>query len=147
MAKYHQGIYKPINKEKYKGDITNIVWRSSWEFKFLRWCDMNPAVLEYSSEETIIPYICAPDGKLRRYFVDFRIKVKTSTGEIRTYLVEVKPYKQTLPPQESKRKTRRYLEESYTYLKNQSKWEAARQYCADRGWKFVVITEKELGIK
>ena len=147
MAKYKQGVYKPVNPQKYQGDITNIIWRSSWEFKFLRWCDFNPAILEYSSEETIIPYICATDGRRHRYFIDFRIKVRTSSGEIKTYLVEVKPHKQTLPPKEPKQKTRRYLEESFTYLKNQSKWEAARQYCADRGWTFVIITEKELGLE
>ena len=146
MTKYHQGRYTPINKHKYRGDISNIIWRSSWEFRFLRWCDMNPAVLEYSSEETIIPYRCATDGKIHRYFCDFHIKIKTTTGDVKTYLVEVKPYKETLPPKESTRKSRRYLQESFTYIKNQSKWEAARQYCADRGWYFIVITEKELGL-
>ena len=146
MTKYHQGRYTPINKHKYRGDISNIIWRSSWEFCFLRWCDMNPSVLEYSSEETIIPYRCATDGKIHRYFCDFRIKIKTTTGDVKTYLVEVKPYKETLPPKEPTRKSRRYLQESFTYIKNQSKWEAARQYCADRGWHFIIITEKELGL-
>ncbi len=146
MTKYHQGRYTPINKDKYKGDITNIIWRSSWEFRFLRWCDTNPSVLEYSSEETIIPYRCGTDGKIHRYFCDFRIKVKASNGDIRTYLVEVKPYKETLPPKTQGKKTRRYLQESFTYIKNQSKWEAARQYCADRNWHFIIITEKELGL-
>ena len=146
MTKYHQGRYTPINKDKYKGDITNIIWRSSWEFRFLRWCDTNPSVLEYSSEETVIPYRCGTDGKIHRYFCDFRIKVKASNGDIRTYLVEVKPYKETLPPKTQGKKTRRYLQESFTYIKNQSKWEAARQYCADRNWHFIIITEKELGL-
>ena len=146
MTKYHQGRYTPINKDKYKGDITNIIWRSSWELRFLRWCDTNPSVLEYSSEETIIPYRCGTDGKIHRYFCDFRIKVKASNGDIRTYLVEVKPYKETLPPKTQDKKTRRYLQESFTYIKNQSKWEAARQYCADRNWHFIIITEKELGL-
>ena len=146
MTKYHQGRYTPINKDKYKGDITNIIWRSSWELRFLRWCDTNPSVLEYSSEETIIPYRCGTDGKIHRYFCDFRIKVKASNGDIRTYLVEVKPYKETLPPKTQGKKTRRYLQESFTYIKNQSKWEAARQYCADRNWHFIIITEKELGL-
>lgn len=146
MTKYHQGRYTPINAHKYKGDITNIIWRSSWEFRFLRWCDTNPAVLEYSSEETIIPYRCATDNKIHRYFMDFRIKVKTSTGDIKTYLVEIKPYSQTLPPKAASKKTKRYLEESFTYMKNHSKWEAAKQYCLDRGWHFIIITEKELGL-
>ena len=146
MTKYHQGRYTPNNKDKYKGDITNIIWRSSWELRFLRWCDTNPSVLEYSSEETVIPYRCGTDGKIHRYFCDFRIKVKASNGDIRTYLVEVKPYKETLPPKTQGKKTRRYLQESFTYIKNQSKWEAARQYCADRNWHFIIITEKELGL-
>jgi len=88
--KYQTGTYKPQNPQKYNGDINNIVWRSSWEFKFMRWCDLSDNVLEWSSEETIIPYICKTDNKPHRYFVDFKIKVRTKNG-VKTYLVEVKP--------------------------------------------------------
>lgn len=147
MPTYHKRKFKPKFPEKYQGDVTNIIMRSLWETRFANWCDNNPAILTWSSEETVIPYICATDGRWHRYFLDFRIQVRTKDNSIKTYLVEVKPHKQTLPPEQPKRKTKRYLEESFTFLKNQSKWDAARNYCADRGWSFVIITEKELGIK
>jgi hypothetical protein len=143
---YSQGKYKPIHPEKYKGDVTNIIYRSSWERKFLYYCDMNEKVLEYSSEEFFIPYK-APDGKIRRYFPDFLIKVEESTGVTKKYLIEIKPKKQTVPPPKPKRQTKKYISEVYTYVKNQSKWEAAREWCLDRGYEFRIFTETELNIK
>lgn len=144
--KYHQGIFKPINPQKYEGDVTNIIYRSSWELRFLRWCDNNPGIISYSSEETIIPYRCGTDNRLHRYFVDFKIKVKTKDGRTQTYLVEVKPKGQTQPPKYPGKQTKRYLTEAMTFIKNQSKWEAAEEYCKQRGWIFKVITEADLGI-
>lgn len=127
--------------EKYVGDPSNIIMRSSWETKFAIWCDKNPQIVRWSSEETIIPYVSPVDGRTHRYFVDF--KIQTVNGK--TYLVEIKPFKQTLPP-ESKRKTKRYLEEAATFLVNQAKWEYAKKYAKTRNWEFIVITEKELGL-
>ena len=127
---------------KYVGDPTNIVMRSSWETMFANWCDKNPSILKWSSEETIIPYRCPTDDRIHRYFVDF--KITTANGK--TYLVEVKPSKQTQPPAFPGRRTQRYLTESLTFMKNQAKWKAATEYCKDRGWEFKIITEHELGI-
>ncbi len=138
--------YKPIHPEKYRGDVSEIWSRSSWEFRFMRWCDHNPNILEWSSEETVIPYICKTDHKRHRYFVDFLIKVRTKDGKIKTFLVEVKPKKQTMPPAKPKKKTKRYLEEVMTYAKNVSKWQYAQQYCKDRGYEFKIITEDDLGL-
>ena len=146
MTKYHQGKYKPIHPEKYRGDYNNIVYRSSYEFRVMRWCDHNPNILEWSSEETVIPYICKTDNKPHRYFVDFLIKVRTRDGKIKTFLVEVKPKKQTMPPAKPKKKTKRYLEEVMAYTKNCSKWQYAQQYCKDRGYEFKIITEDDLGL-
>lgn len=145
MAKYHQGIYKLKNPEKYAGDPTAVIYRSSWELKFMNWCDQNKSIVSWSSEETIIPYICGTDNRPHRYFVDFKIQVKTKDGMTKTYLVEVKPSKELLPPTTKNKK--RYLVEAHTFVKNQSKWKYAEQYCKDRGWMFKVITEKELNIK
>ena len=128
------------------GDPTNIIYRSSWEFKFMRWCDTSMNVLSYSSEETVIPYRCATDNRLHRYFVDFRIQIKNRNDEIKTYLVEVKPLGQTIPPKYPGRHTKRYITESLAFIKNQSKWKYAEEYCKDRGWIFMIITERELGI-
>jgi len=135
--------WTPKHIEKYAGDYTKIVCRSSWETKFFNWCDNNPSVISYSSEETVIPYRCATDNKPHRYFMDARIQVKQANGVLKTYLVEIKPHAQTLPPK-SGRKTERFITESLTYLKNQSKWAAAEVYARDRGWEFIILTEHHL---
>jgi hypothetical protein len=144
-SKYYQGKYKPKFPEKYAGDPTDVIYRSSWELKFMNWCDSESAIIKWSSESTIIPYRCGTDNKLHRYFVDFKIQVKTKDG-VKTYLVEIKPLAQTMPPKFPGKQTKRYLTESMTFIKNQSKWNAAEQYCKDRGWEFMIITEKQLGI-
>lgn len=144
-SKYYQGKYTPKRPEKYDGDPTQIFYRSSWELKFFNWCDLTESVLKWSSEEIVIPYQCPTDNRWHRYFPDAKIQVKTRTG-IKTYLVEIKPDKQTRPPETPKRKTKQYLNEVMTWGKNQAKWEYAREYCKDRGIEFVILTEKELGI-
>lgn len=146
MPKYNQGKFKPRYPEKYKGNITNCVYRSGWEAKFLNWCDLNPNVLKYSSEEIVIPYVSPIDNKTHRYFVDFYIKIKHKDGTIKEYLVEIKPKKQTKPPDPNKRKTKSWLYEATTYAKNQSKWDAAKKYCQKRGWEFLVLTEDQLNV-
>ena len=120
-----------------------IILRSSWEVKFALWCDKNPSVVKWNSEETVIPYRCPTDNKIHRYFVDFRITL--SNGK--TYLVEIKPAAQTEPPVFPGRRTQRFLAESLTFVKNQAKWKAATEYAKDRGWEFKIITEYELGLK
>lgn len=147
MATYHKRKYKPVHPEKYKGDPTDIICRSSWEVKFAIWCDHNSSIVEWSSETTVIPYRCPTDNRMHRYFVDFTIKVKDREGNLKKYLVEIKPDIQTRPPEPVKRKTRRYITEVMTWGKNDAKWKAAREYCKDRGWEFVVLTEYHLGIK
>ena len=139
---FHKRRYIPVFPEKYTGDPTNIIMRSSWETKFASWCDKNPGIIKWSSEETIVPYRCPTDQKIHRYFIDF--KITTNSGK--TYLVEIKPMKQTHPPEYPGKKTQRYLIESLTYLKNQAKWAAANVYAKDRGWEFKIITEHELGL-
>ena len=111
------------------------------------YCDTNERILEWSSEEKCIPYRSPIDGKIHRYFPDFLIKVKESNGSIKKYMIEIKPSKQTVPPQKPQRQTKKYISEVYEYAKNQSKWEAAREWCEDRGYEFKIITEHELGIK
>ena len=91
---FHKRKYIPVFPEKYSGDPTNIIMRSSWETRFATWCDKNPSILKWSSEETIVPYRCPTDNKIHRYFVDF--KITTVNGK--TYIVEVKPKSQTIPP-------------------------------------------------
>ena len=96
--KYHQGKFKPINPNKYEGDWTNIVFRSSWEFHLARWCDKNPAVISWNSEEIVVPYFYDVDQRYHRYFVDFKVKLKTRSGSVKTVLIEVKPRAQRMKP-------------------------------------------------
>jgi hypothetical protein len=113
----------------------------------MRWCDRNENIIEYGSEEFFIPYISPVDNRVHRYYPDFIIKVKESTGKIKTYVIEVKPARQTVPPKKKSRITKSFLYEAQTYAVNQAKWKAAEEWCADRLLEFKVITEKELGIK
>ena len=146
MAESIKSLFKPTKPKKYKGDARNIICRSSWERKFCNWCDLNESIIEWGSEEFWIPYH-APDGKVRRYFPDFIIKVKENTGKVKTYVIEVKPAKQTKPPKKKTKVTKSYLYECTTYAVNQAKWKAAREWCADRKVEFKIVTEKELGIR
>lgn len=145
--KTYKGKYKIKNPHKYRGDPTNVIYRSSWELKFLIWCDNNPAVVQFSSEEVVIPYICPTDNKRHRYFVDFFIQVRGKDGNLKSYLIEIKPAVQTRPPEVAKKKTRRYIQEVMTWGKNEAKWKAAEEFARDRGWEFKILTEYELGIK
>ena len=141
----YKGRYKVKNPSKYKGNPTQVVFRSLWERQVFRWCDENPSVLQWSSEEIIIPYRCKTDKKLHRYYPDVYIKTKD-----REYLIEIKPKKETVPPRDRSKKTKKYLNEVMTYIKNTSKWDAAKEYCADRGFIFDIWTEdtlKKMGIK
>lgn len=143
----YQGRFYPKNKKKYKGDSSNIIYRSLWERKFMNYCDLTESVLEWQSEEIIIPYLSPIDNKVHRYFPDFLIRIKESSGETKTYLIEVKPKKQTVEPDKNpKRRTKRWLNEVYTWQVNQAKWKAAEEFCKDRMWHFKILTETELGI-
>ena len=142
----YKGKYKPKCPRKYKGDPTNIIYRSLWERKFMVYCDSTTNILEWGSEEIVLPYRSPIDNKVHRYYPDFYIKVRESTGKIKRYLIEVKPKKQTIAPKVQKKKTKSYIYEVYEYAKNQAKWKAATEYCKDRLWEFKVLTENELGI-
>lgn len=143
----YKGRYQPKNPQKYRGDVNNIIYRSLWERKFLIYCDTNENILEYSSEEIALPYRSPIDNRIHRYFPDFYIKVKEQTGQIKKYIIEIKPKKQTIEPKVQKRKTKSYIYEVVEYAKNQAKWKAAEEFCKDRMWEFKVLTEDHLGIK
>lgn len=143
----HKGRFKPRNPEKYNGDRKNIIYRSGWELKYMNWLDTDDRVLEWSSEEVVIPYRDPFDRKkVRRYFPDFKARIQTKEG-IETWIIEIKPMKDVEGPKPQKRKTKRYLNEVASYTLNQSKWKAAEEWCENRQYKFQIFTEKELGIK
>jgi len=142
----YKGKYKVKNPAKYRGDMNNVIYRSSWELKLMNWCDTNESVLEWGSEVAVIPYISPVDNKVHRYFVDFYMKIRDKHGVEQKYLVEVKPKKFTQEPVKPRRVTKQFIDEVFTYGVNQAKWKAAREFCEDRRWKFVVLTEDELKI-
>ncbi len=142
----YKGKYQPSYPKKYKGDPTNVVYRSLWERRFMNYCDNNENVLEWGSEEIALPYRSPLDNKIHRYFPDFYIKVKEGNGYTQKYLIEIKPKKQTVEPKIKKKKTRGYIYEVTEWAKNQAKWKVAQDFCEDRQWKFKIITEDELGI-
>lgn len=140
---FKQGVYKPVHSEKYKGS-RNPEYRSSWELKFFKWCDRNSNVLKWGSETVIVPYMSPLDNKIHRYFVDSIITIKEG-NETKTYLVEIKPSKQTKRPVPSKRKKKStVLYENATYVVNQAKWSAAQKYAKSKGIEFIILTEKEI---
>jgi hypothetical protein len=145
----HKGYFKPKHPEKYKGNANNIIYRSSWELKLMLHLDDHPHVIQWSSEEFFIPYKSPVDGKMHRYFPDFYVKKRTAEGNIEVQIIEVTPAYQTVPPviKESKKPSKKYINEVFTWGINSAKWKAAREYCSDRKWQFDIFTEKELGIK
>lgn len=143
--RYKQGYFAPTRPDKYTGDSSTIVYRSSWEQLVMIWLDTNDRVLKWSSEETIIPYRSQWDGRMHRYFVDFRAKIQ-QPGRLVEVLLEVKPEKQTKAPRKSKNMAR-YLQEMKTWQVNQDKWAAARAVAAANNMTFLLVTEKTLGMK
>lgn len=141
----YKGRFQPKNPKKYNGDPSNIIYRSSWEVRVMKYLDEHPNVIWWASEELFIPYISPVDRKSHRYFPDFVVKMKNKEGKIVTMVLEVKPEKQTKMPTQ-KRKTKQYIAESITYAINQEKWRAADLFCKEHGWQFKIITEKELGL-
>ena len=147
MAESLKSKYKPSNPQKYKGDYNNIICRSTWERKCCRWVDLNESIISWGSEEFFIPYVSPVDNRVHRYFPDFIIKLKEQSGKVKTYVIEVKPKKQTVPPVKKTRVTKSFIHETKTYAVNQAKWKAAKEWCDDRLLEFKIITEDELGIR
>jgi len=148
----YSGRFRPKNPQKYKGDPTKIIYRSLWEFKFFRHVDKHPDVIWWQSEEVIVPYRSPIDGRLHRYFPDVIVRQKKPDGKTETLMIEIKPKAQTRPPDIRNKSTlkgrvsKRYLNEVKTWGVNESKWKAAQNFCADRGWKFLIYTEDHLGV-
>lgn len=163
-SKYHQGVYIPKNKEKCLSKINQ--YRSSWELKFMRWCDNNPLVVKWGSEVLSIPYknpvknleycvknnLNPSDSKnwgLSNYWTDFAILMKDSENNIKKYIIEIKPFAETQAPKNlnesaSLKEKKRFNKQAQTYLVNIAKWKAAEIYCRQNGMEFLIITERTL---
>lgn len=141
----YKGTFLPKNPSKYNGNSKNIIYRSNWELRVMKYFDDHPNVIWWASEELPIPYVSPVDNKTHRYFPDFIVKMRLKDGKVTTYILEVKPLAQTKMPVQ-KRKTKKFIQEAATYAINQEKWRAADLFCKEHGWQFKVITEKELGL-
>ena len=136
--------YLPENASKYIGNPTKIIFRSLWERKVCKWMDFNKNVLRWGSEELVVPYISPKDNKPHKYFPDFIAEVKNNDDEIETLVIEVKPKKQTMKPAIKKSTNKNFIRESITFEINTSKWKAAENFCKNKGWKFVILTEEHI---
>ena len=165
-SRTHQGYYKPIHIEKYIGDINTIIYRSSWEYSFARWCDMSPSILKWSSEPISVPYMsrvdkldeCQKNGLnpnnpvnwiRKNYHTDFYLMIDKGEGIIEKWFIEIKPFNELKKPQiikdnASLKEVKRFTLAAKTYLTNESKWVAMNNYANKTGCKFYVFTEIEL---
>jgi len=141
MSRWRQGVFVPKNKDKFIG--SKATYRSGLELKFFRFCDNNPNVLKWGSENIVVPYKSPLDNRMHRYYVDNYIELKEGTNTIK-YLVEIKPFKQTKPPTVKYKKKRHLIYEQKSYIINQAKWAAAKKYSKKIGGVFIILTEKEL---
>jgi hypothetical protein len=137
-----KGFFNPKNPAKYEGRVDKIIYRSKLELRIMKYLDNHPDVLKWSSEELTIPYIKPTDGKIHRYFVDFKATLKHKDGIIRTTLLESKWSTATVPPKVPKKRTKRYMRECYDWIINSAKWEAAQKLCKKNDWDWMILTEK-----
>jgi hypothetical protein len=142
-----KGKYKPKNPGKYRGDVSNIIFRSSWELKLFKRLDRDPNVLMWASEEIAIRYIHPLDGMLHRYFPDVLVVYKDLNGNQRRVIIEVKPAKERVPPVQPERRTKKFLLETVNYAINNAKWLAATAFAKANGFEFKIMDEYDLGIK
>ena len=140
----YKGRYQPENPQKYVGNASNVIYRSMWERRFMKYCDLNDDVLCWVSEELVIPYLSPIDGKMHKYYPDFLIKVNRK-GKTQTVVIEVKPKRETKAPKKRKKITPRYLQEMKTWSINEAKWKYAEDFCKERKWEFKIVTEDQVG--
>ena len=144
----YKGRYFPTNPKKYRGNPSQIIYRSLWERKVMVYCDKNDAIIEWGSEEVIVPYLSPMDGKIHRYFPDFYMKVRQADGSTKKFIIEVKPKSQCKQPvKKPNRRTTKWFNEVKTFAINQAKWKSAKEFCEDKGMEFKIFTEDHINPK
>ena len=138
MSKYSQGKYQVLNPEKYSGNKLP-TYRSSWEFTFMRFCDTNPAVINWASEAIHINYKNPFTGRNTIYVPDFFIQYVDKFNKTHVELIEIKPASQTILERVGKNKYNQAQ-----FVKNQAKWAAANIWCKQQGIKFRIINENDM---
>ena len=141
--RFKQGKYRPHNQEKFIGEVA--IFRSGLELSFFRFCDNNPNVIKWGSENVVVPYIDPCLKKQRKYHIDNYVEIKEG-NVIKKYLVEIKPFKQTQEPKVTKKRKKAHLlyEQSQWMTNSLGKWPAAREFAKKHGMEFIIITEKDL---
>jgi len=162
-AKTKQGYYKVRNKEKYIGDPSLIVYRSSWEFAFCKWADYSPSILRWSSEPIKIPYYdriskleeCKKLGLdpnnpknwvIKNYNTDFWVEVDKGGDRPEKWFVEVKPKHKLKkpsppPPNSPLKEIKRFNIQAKEYIINEAKFAALDEWAKKHGAKFYIFTE------
>ena len=143
--RFSQGFYEPKNPQKYKGNPTNIIYRSGWELKLMLFLDSHKDILSWGSEEIIIPYRSPIDNKIHRYFVDLVVHLKQENKDVKKLLIEIKPEKFLQAPKITPRKSKKTILFEHTqFLLNTAKFEAAKKWCEKNGYTFFIMTEKDI---
>lgn len=136
-SRYQQGYINPQQCTKlFESQKSKpIIFRSSWEKRFVEWCETCGDVVRWGSECLEIKYINIIDKKIHSYYPDYLIELQDGTRAV----IEIKPYAQTQRPGS---RASEYAKEQY--LRNRSKWEYAKKFCEENGWKFWILTEKTI---
>ena len=145
-SQYRQGYYQLLNPSKYIGDPSKIIYRSSYEARFARYCDSDDRIIKWSSEPLVIPYYHPVDRSIKSYNVDFYVKLRTGENTYKEYLIEVKPARQLKKPQMPTKRVTEKAMTSYnnalkTYMINISKFNAAKEFAESRNMSFLIVTE------
>jgi len=136
--RFAQGKFTLKNPEKYLG-TKDPLYRSSWEFAFMKFCDESPSIAKWASEAVRIPYRNPLTGRYTIYVPDFFINYVDKGGQPHAEIVEIKPQNQSL-----REKVGKNLNNQASYILNQAKWEAATAWCHQKGLKFRVINETDI---
>lgn len=138
---FKQGYYTLKHPEKYIGDASKVVYRSSWELELHSFFDNNSRVLKWASEEIAIQYIKPTDGRIHKYYPDYWVEYVNKEGVVIQEIIECKPLAQTRLP---RGKAKQSLYEQLTLAVNMAKWSAAREWCKQRGMNFRIVTERSV---
>lgn len=137
-AKFAKGKFAMKNPHKYVGNKVP-VYRSSWEFSFMKFADTNPSIQKWASEAIAIPYRDPLTNRQTVYVPDFFIQYLDKNSRIIVELIEIKPASQTLLERVGKNKYNQAQ-----YVKNQAKWAAANAWCKQQGIRFRILNENDL---
>ena len=165
-AKTKQGYARIKHPEKYVGDPNLIIYRSTWEYAFIKYCDSSPSVKRWSSEPVSIPYYdrvskleeCHRLGlnpndpanwEVKHYHMDFWVEMDKGNDKVEKIFIEIKPaekLKKPIPPPKDATiaQHKKFNKAAKEYLINEAKFAAAQEFAKKNNAKFYVFTEHTL---